>query len=38
MPVMSGIEFVSLARDIQLRDLLVIYVTGAADALRNRTG
>jgi PAS domain S-box-containing protein len=32
MPVMSGTEFVSLARDIQ-PDLPVIYVTGAADAL-----
>ena len=32
MPVMSGTEFVSLARHIQ-PGLPVIYVTGAADAL-----
>ncbi len=32
MPMMSGTEFVRLARDIQ-PDLPVIYVTGAADAL-----
>jgi PAS domain S-box-containing protein len=37
MPVMSGSEFVSLARDIQ-PDLPVIYVTGAADALEQGGG
>jgi len=32
MPIMSGYEFVRLARSIQ-PNLPVIYVTGAADAL-----
>jgi CheY-like chemotaxis protein len=35
MPMMSGCEFVRLARQIQ-PDLPVIYVTGAADALSQR--
>jgi CheY-like chemotaxis protein len=35
MPLMSGTEFVRLARQVQ-PDLPVIYVTGAADALREQ--